>query len=134
MKRVLVATTVLAVSTITIGIAASQVVLPGQPHARFGDGVTPAYEGWFDGPDGARNLLFGYYNRNSEQADARQISTMSRGSGISSLSRICRSRARTSTYKVSAPLAHTRKASDGSATRTRGTRPRMPTRSTVLTG
>src|SRR4051812_33993535 len=67
MKRVLLATTVLAVSTLAIGIAAPQVVLPGQPHARFGDGVTPAYEGWFDGPDGARNLLFGYYNRNSEQ-------------------------------------------------------------------
>jgi hypothetical protein len=67
MKRVLVVTAILAVSTLAVGIAAPQVTLPGQPHARFGDSVTPAYEGWFDGPDGTRNLLFGYYNRNSEQ-------------------------------------------------------------------
>ena len=42
-------------------------MLPGQPHAMFGDSVTPAYEGWFDGADGSHNILFGYYNRNSKE-------------------------------------------------------------------
>jgi hypothetical protein len=38
------------------------------PHAGFGDSITPAYEGWFDNPDGTHNFLFGYYNRNRDQA------------------------------------------------------------------
>jgi hypothetical protein len=67
MKRVLLLLGVLAVSGLVLQIAAAQSILPGQPHARFGDSVTPAYEGWFDSADGHRNLLFGYYNRNSEQ-------------------------------------------------------------------
>src|ERR1700758_3384258 len=67
MKRVLLIVGVLAISTLAIRIAGAQIVLPGQPHARFGDSVTPAYEGWFDSADGTRNLLFGYYNRNSDQ-------------------------------------------------------------------
>jgi len=67
MKRALVMLWMLALSTLAMTIATAQVALPGQPHARFGDSLTPAYEGWFDGADGTRNLLFGYYNRNSDQ-------------------------------------------------------------------
>jgi len=48
-------------------MTSAQIALPDQPHARFGDSVTPAYEGWFDSQDGSHQLLFGYYNRNSEQ-------------------------------------------------------------------
>ena len=56
-----------AVSAVATTIATAQIVLPEQPHATFGDSVTPAYEGWFDSSDGSHNLLFGYYNRNSKQ-------------------------------------------------------------------
>src|ERR1700730_17198796 len=37
---------------------------------RVGSGadVTPAFEGWFKDPDGAIGLLFGYYNRNENEA------------------------------------------------------------------
>jgi len=33
-----------------------------------GQSVTPAYEGWWQNPDGTFNLLFGYFNRNTAQA------------------------------------------------------------------
>jgi hypothetical protein len=67
MKRILGLLGSLAVSAAALTVASAQVVLPGQPHAAFGDSVTPAFEGWFDGPDGTHNFLFGYYNRNSKQ-------------------------------------------------------------------
>jgi hypothetical protein len=58
---------ILALAAAAVTVVAGQIVLPGQPHAAFGDSITPAYEGWFDSPDGTHNFLFGYYNRNSEQ-------------------------------------------------------------------
>lgn len=58
---------VLVASVLAVTFTNAQIVLPDQPHAAFGDSVTPAYEGWFDSPDGSHNLLFGYYNRNSKQ-------------------------------------------------------------------
>ena len=67
MKRVIWVLGGLVVSAAAIRALSAQVVLPAQPHAMFGDSVTPAYEGWFDSPDGSHNLLFGYYNRNSKQ-------------------------------------------------------------------
>src|SRR5579864_533032 len=67
MKRVLWVLGALAVSAVAMRVPAAQIVLPGQPHAAFGDSVTPAYEGWFDSPDGRHNIMFGYYNRNSKQ-------------------------------------------------------------------
>jgi hypothetical protein len=67
MKRVLWLLGGLVVSAAAVRVATAQVVLPGQPHATFGDSVTPAYEGWFDSADGNHNILFGYYNRNSKQ-------------------------------------------------------------------
>ncbi|HZR23881.1 MAG TPA: hypothetical protein VFA59_09860 [Vicinamibacterales bacterium] len=57
----------LAVASMAMTITSAQIALPAQPHARFGDSVTPAFEGWFDRQDGQHNLLFGYYNRNSAQ-------------------------------------------------------------------
>ena len=36
------------------------------PHAT-GQSVTPAFEGWFENPDGTFSLSFGYFNRNYEQ-------------------------------------------------------------------
>ena len=38
-----------------------------EPPHDSGQGVTPAYEGWFPNSDGSFSLLFGYYNRNLKQ-------------------------------------------------------------------
>ncbi|MGE3509598.1 MAG: hypothetical protein AB7N65_12025 [Vicinamibacterales bacterium] len=37
------------------------------PPREFGASITPAYEGWFDNPDGSHNFLIGYYNRNTKE-------------------------------------------------------------------
>jgi hypothetical protein len=67
MKRVVRVLGVLTVSAVAMAVVQAQIALPNEPHARFGESVTPAFEGWFDNPDGSHNLLFGYYNRNSQQ-------------------------------------------------------------------
>lgn len=67
MTRILRILGPLVVAVVAITVARAQVVLPNQPHAAFGDSVTPSFEGWFDSPDGSHNVLFGYYNRNSKQ-------------------------------------------------------------------
>jgi hypothetical protein len=41
--------------------------LPLEPLHNAGQGVTPAYEGWFANPDGTYSILFGYYNRNQKE-------------------------------------------------------------------
>ncbi len=41
--------------------------LPSTPPKEFGASVTPAYDGWYDNPDGTHTFLIGYYNRNTEQ-------------------------------------------------------------------
>jgi len=41
--------------------------LPDEPPNRFGSGVTPAFEGWFDTLDGNHHFLIGYLNRNRAQ-------------------------------------------------------------------
>ncbi|HLG94779.1 MAG TPA: hypothetical protein VKX49_00565 [Bryobacteraceae bacterium] len=41
--------------------------LPSEPHHDFGQSITPAYEGWFQNPDGSYSFLIGYYNRNLKQ-------------------------------------------------------------------
>ncbi len=38
-----------------------------EPPHDYGQGITPAYEGWFPNADGSFSLLFGYYNRNQKQ-------------------------------------------------------------------
>ena len=46
------------------GIGAGQ--LPSNPPKQFGASISPAYEGWFDNPDGTHSFLIGYYSRNTE--------------------------------------------------------------------
>jgi len=41
-------------------------VMSAPPRAS-GASVTPAFEGWFDSPDGSHNFLIGYYNRNTQE-------------------------------------------------------------------
>jgi hypothetical protein len=46
---------------------APQTKLPFEPTRERGQGVTPAFEGWFKNPDGTFTLLAGYYNRNLKE-------------------------------------------------------------------
>jgi hypothetical protein len=39
-------------------------LLPSSPKLGFGASVTPAFDGWYDNPDGSHVFLIGYYNRN----------------------------------------------------------------------
>lgn len=39
-------------------------LLPSTPKKAFGASVSPAFEGWYDNPDGSHTFLIGYYNRN----------------------------------------------------------------------
>jgi hypothetical protein len=41
--------------------------LPLQPARDAGQGVTPAFEGWYQNPDGSYTLLVGYFNRNLKE-------------------------------------------------------------------
>lgn len=41
-------------------------IVPSSPAKQFGGTVTPAYEGWFDNPDGTHSFLIGYYSRNTQ--------------------------------------------------------------------
>ena len=45
----------------------AQSQLPMAPMSGSGGTVSPAYEGWYQNPDGTYNLSFGYYNRNTEE-------------------------------------------------------------------
>lgn len=40
-------------------------VVPSAPTRQFGASISPAFEGWFDNPDGTHSFLIGYYNRNA---------------------------------------------------------------------
>jgi len=41
--------------------------LPIEPPHDSGQSITPAFEGWFENPDGTFSILIGYYNRNLKQ-------------------------------------------------------------------
>ena len=41
--------------------------LPLQPVRESGQGVTPAFEGWYQNEDGSYTLLVGYFNRNTKE-------------------------------------------------------------------
>jgi hypothetical protein len=41
--------------------------LPLEPALKSGASVTPAFEGWYENPDGSYSLLVGYYNRNTAE-------------------------------------------------------------------
>ena len=42
-------------------------VLPLEPARKSGASITPAFEGWYQNPDGSYSLLIGYYNRNTAE-------------------------------------------------------------------
>jgi hypothetical protein len=50
-----------------VAAMASAQSLPIEPFHDRGQGVTPAYEGWFQNPDGTYSLSFGYFSRNQLQ-------------------------------------------------------------------
>lgn len=45
-------------------VSAQGQLLPSYPQLAFGGNVTPAYDGWYDNPDGSHTFLIGYYSRN----------------------------------------------------------------------
>src|SRR4029453_12177817 len=59
----------MCVSLAALGVASAglSAQLPIGPPRQFGAGVTGAFEGWFENPDGSRSFLVGYLNRNFEQ-------------------------------------------------------------------
>jgi hypothetical protein len=58
---------VAALSVLTGGVLVSaQIQLPSSPAKQFGASISPAYEGWFDNPDGSHSFLIGYYSRNTQ--------------------------------------------------------------------
>ena len=48
----------------TLMVSADGQLLPSTPKKAFGASVSPAFEGWYDNPDGSHSFLIGYYNRN----------------------------------------------------------------------
>lgn len=48
-------------------VVSAQTLLPSTPPKGFGASVTPAFEGWFDNPDGSHTFMIGYFNRNTAQ-------------------------------------------------------------------
>src|SRR6266545_133084 len=48
-------------------MVSAQVLLPSVPPKQFGGSVTPAFEGWYDNPDGTHSFLLGYFSRNTER-------------------------------------------------------------------
>ena len=59
--------TVFVVLALGAGLLYGQQQVYIEPPHDSGQGVTPAYEGWFPNSDGSFSLLFGYYNRNQKQ-------------------------------------------------------------------
>ena len=56
-----------AVVLVTAGATAPAGQLPLQPARDAGQGVTPAFEGWYENEDGSYTLLVGYFNRNLKE-------------------------------------------------------------------
>ena len=48
----------------TLMVSADGQLLPSSPKKAFGASISPAFEGWYDNPDGSHTFLIGYYNRN----------------------------------------------------------------------
>lgn len=61
-KRLLASTT--AALLMAAALVSAQ-GLPTIPRQAFGGSVSPAYDGWYDNPDGTRTYLMGYYSRNT---------------------------------------------------------------------
>ena len=63
-RMVLRLATVAALAAGSAMVSAQGQLLPSYPKLGFGASVTPAYDGWYDNPDGTHTFLIGYYNRN----------------------------------------------------------------------
>jgi hypothetical protein len=48
-------------------VAFAQGHLDSEPTHQAGQGVTPAFEGWFHNPDGSFSIMVGFFNRNQRQ-------------------------------------------------------------------
>jgi hypothetical protein len=55
------------VGVMSLGGTALAQQLPLQPVRESGQGVTPAFEGWYQNEDGSYTLLIGYFNRNLKE-------------------------------------------------------------------
>lgn len=60
----LAATMVLAAVLGSAAVSSQGPLLPSSPKKAFGASISPAYDGWYDNPDGTHTFLIGYYNRN----------------------------------------------------------------------
>ena len=66
-RRVAIAAA-MACAIVTAALSAQGQLLPSSPRKAFGASISPAFEGWFNNPDGSHTFLIGYYNRNWETA------------------------------------------------------------------
>jgi hypothetical protein len=58
----------LGIAAVTaLGLVVDARQLPLAPVRESGQGVTPAFEGWYQNSDGTYSLLIGYFNRNSKE-------------------------------------------------------------------
>ena len=55
------------VGVMSLGATTLAQQLPLQPVRESGQGVTPAFEGWYQNEDGTYTLLIGYFNRNLKE-------------------------------------------------------------------
>jgi hypothetical protein len=67
LRNVLRVGTVLALVVGGAMVTVQGQLLPSGPKLGFGASVTPAYDGWYENPDGSFTYLIGYYNRNWTQ-------------------------------------------------------------------
>jgi hypothetical protein len=54
-------------AVVLLGLSVYAQQLPLSPVKESGQGVTPAFEGWYENPDGTYMLLVGYFNRNTKE-------------------------------------------------------------------
>jgi hypothetical protein len=58
----------LACGVAAVGAQVPKATLPLDPQRERGASITPAFEGWYNNPDGSFSFLLGYYNRNTKEA------------------------------------------------------------------
>ena len=66
-QRSIVAGVVIAIVVASGTFLWAQQQMPNAPLRARDQTVTPAFEGWYENPDGTFSISFGYYNRNTEQ-------------------------------------------------------------------
>jgi hypothetical protein len=57
-----------AASAVVLDAQRGTPTLPLDPPRERGASITPAFEGWYQNPDGTFSVLIGYYNRNQREA------------------------------------------------------------------